>query len=143
MAYKINRSAACRIQETVEISKSDGSPGLSVTVDIDGVNLAMRVYNQYQAMALAYNEYKKSGTSDGLEAVGRSIICLFDGIFGESQTEEIVKFYDNSYFEMLEDFFPFITEVIIPAVEKASKERKEKLTRMNASYKPPVKKWGK
>lgn len=118
--YKIVRN---RITEELEIE--DNGTTLHLDVDISADEILKR-YNQAQyAIAKANEAVKNAATDDeigkAMEQLGVAVLTLFEVIFGENQTEQIVDFYQNRTLEMLGDIAPFISDVIAPKVLEAQK----------------------
>lgn len=125
--YQITRN---HIVEDLEIS--DNGKKLQLKVDISADTI-LTAYNKAQyklaEASIAANKAKKDNdTEKAEEAMGDAVLGLFEVVFGESQTQKILKFYDNRYLEMLGDIAPFISEVIAPKVQEAQ-------TRISERYK--------
>ena len=65
-----------------------------------------------------------SGENDAEAIVASQIAvkAVFVLVFGEVQTREFLKYYENRYAEAFLDVIPFITEEIMPEVNKAVNE---------------------
>lgn len=118
--YQITRN---HIVEDLEIS--DNGKKLQLKVDISADTI-LTAYNKAQyklaeASIMATKAKNDNDTAKAEEAMGNAILGLFEVVFGEPQTQKIVKFYDNRYLEMLGDIAPFISEVITPKVQEAQK----------------------
>jgi hypothetical protein len=118
--YQITRN---HIVEELEIS--DNGKKLQLKVDISADTI-LTAYNKAQyklaeASIMANKAKDDKDTAKAEEAMGNAILGLFEVVFGESQTQKIVKFYDNRYLEMLGDIAPFISDVITPKVQEAQK----------------------
>ena len=120
MAYTINRKA----HVVDEIHLEDNGKELTVKVDLQ-VERIMRDYNAAWAkIGQAQQKIKDlRTTTDGMAeaeaALGEAIMTLFALLFGEEQVQAIMDFYGSAYLEMLADFVPYISEKIVPAVQKA------------------------
>lgn len=118
--YQITRN---HIVEDLEIN--DNGKKLQLKVDISADTI-LTAYNKAQyklaeASMAANKAEKQKDTEMAEEAMGNAILGLFEVVFGEAQTQKILKFYDNRYLEMLGDIAPFISEVITPKVQEAQK----------------------
>ena len=119
MAYQINRKA--RVVD--ERHLGDNGKGLTVKVDLQ-VERILRDYNAAWAkIGQAQVKIREvSGTEhmdEAEAALGEAIMALFTLLFGEEQVRAIMNFYGGAYLEMLADFVPYISEKIVPAVQKA------------------------
>lgn len=126
MAYKIQRKN--RIKEELQLCHADGSVALSIDVDLNVDDMAGRLAKAQDTLAQAQNTARDNPTSEeALEAYGNAIGSLFTVLFGEDNTVKILEFYEGNYSEMLLDVFPFINDVIMPAIREASASRKDQL----------------
>ena len=126
MAYQITRKN--RIKEELQLCHADGSVALSINVDLNVDEMAGRLAKAQDTLAQAQNTARENPTSEeALEAYGNAIGSLFTVLFGEDNTVKILDFYEGNYSEMLLDIFPFINDVIMPAIRDASASRKDQL----------------
>lgn len=120
--YQITRKA--RIKEELQLCNADGSLALTVPVDLNVDEMGPKVRKAYEALGMAQNALQKDPNSEQtMEAYGKTIIALFESIFGENGAQAILSFYEGNYAEMLLDIFPFLNDVILPAVKDASASR--------------------
>ena len=126
MAYTITRKN--RLKEELQLCHADGTLALTATVDINIDEIGARVSKAYEMLGMAQNTLEQSPNSDAaMTAYGEAVIALFNVIFGEEDTQNILLFYEGNYTEMLLDIFPFINGEIIPKVREASEARKKQL----------------
>lgn len=64
-------------------------------------------------------------------AVGNATIKIIQLVFGGDIANEIIKFFENDYVEMVEQVFPYINYEVIPAMRNSSKERAKSLKKLN------------
>lgn len=64
--------------------------------------------------------------AEAIDFYGKTIIQLYQFIFGVENTEKILAFYDGNYEEMATEVTPYIFEVIVPKINEVMKEQKEK-----------------
>lgn len=129
--YQINRKA----HVVDEIQLEDNGKTLTVKVDLQ-VERILRDYNAaWTAIGRAQQRIRELNGADGLEdaeaALGSAIMALFGLLFGEGQTKAIMDFYDGAYLEMLADFVPYISEQIVPAIQKAQTDLAAKYKQWN------------
>lgn len=125
--YQIKRN---HIVEEIEFD--DNGKTLNVKVDIN-VDTILQAYTKAQyGIARASEAAKKAASDKDLsaseEAMGAAVLNLFEVVFGEDQTRQIIDFYDNRPMEMLTDIAPFITNVVAPKIEEGQ-------ARIEESYK--------
>lgn len=124
--YQVTRKS--KIEEQLQLCRADGTPALEVTVEINVDTLGNKINKAYEIVGRVQNDLKKDPHSEKLlEEYGNAVIALFEAIFGESNAEAILNFYEGNETEMLLDIFPFINDVILPKVREASEARKAQL----------------
>ena len=116
--YQIKRN---HIVEDLEIE--DNGKILTLNVDLN-VDTILHQYNQAQyKIAQASENAKKAANEKDLasaeEAMGNAVLGLFEVIFSEDQTKQIIDFYGDKPLEMLGDIAPFISEVVAPRIMEA------------------------
>ena len=123
--FELKRSP--KINEEVKI----GDEIITVALDIDEITIRFRkcmadLSNAEKAIAKAQAE--KSGDLDKvMTEYGNATIALLQVIFGDDDANKILAFYENRYLEMTSEVFPFIAQTIIPKIEAAATEKKNKL----------------
>lgn len=128
--YQIKRK---HIVEELEIE--DNGKTLKLAVDIN-VDTMLKAYNSAQyKIAQASNAVKAAANDKDMsaceEAMGNAVLSLFEVIFGEDQTKQIIEFYDNKALEMLGDIAPFISDVIAPRFKEAQDRIAESYRQVN------------
>ena len=83
---------------------------------------------KYRALGLKLLDMEKKGEKD-VEEIGRIIVDMMKLLLGDTNTEKIIAFYDGNYTQMLGDVFPYIQQIIVPAMEKMAKERKKQFSK--------------
>jgi hypothetical protein len=139
MAYQIQRKQ--QINETLELLAEDGKVAHKISVILDPDSIALGYNKRYKDVVAAEQKLKQiqqgenippEYAQEALETLGKAIISILQLIFGDESTGVILKFYSNRYFELVSDIFPFINEVIEPAINKSLNYQREKLA---AQYK--------
>ena len=124
--YQITRKN--KITETLQLCHADGTVAETIEVAINVDQMGSGIYKTDELVGIAQNTLKKDPRDPKLvEEYGNAIIALFRAIFGDENAERIVSFYEGNESEMLLDIFPFLNDVILPAVREASAHRKEQL----------------
>lgn len=124
--YQITRKN--KITETLQLCHADGSVAETIEVEINVDQMGGGINKAYQLVGIAQETLKKDPHDPKLvESFGAAIIALFRAIFGDENAEKIIAFYEGNESEMLLDIFPFLNEVILPAVREASAHRKAQL----------------
>lgn len=118
MAYKIVRN---HIVEQLEIEDNGTTHTLNVELNVDQI---LREYNKAQySIAAAQKAAVLAKNGEDMEKaeemMGEAVLSLFEVVFGEEQTKDILQIYNNRTIEMLSDIAPFITEVIQPRIVEA------------------------
>ena len=144
MPYQVGRSR--KIRESLELVDDNGNVVTTVYTDIDADKIAKEFNKRVNAIIraeIAAKSLPKSGeitamTTEQAEAAnaavqsyGEAVINLFQLIFGDEGTQTILDFYDNAYFEMSMQVFPFILDVVKPRIEDSVRKMKE---RSNQNY---------
>ena len=139
MAYQVGRSR--KIRESLELVDDNGSIVTTVYTDIDADKIAKEFNKRVNAIIraeIAAKSLPKSGeitamTTEQAEAAnaavhsyGEAVINLFQLIFGDEGTQTILDFYDNAYFEMSMQVFPFILDVVKPRIEDSVRKMQER-----------------
>ena len=115
-----------RIKETVQLCNADGSVAEEINVDLNVDTIAARMNKAYEMLGIVQNQLQQDNNPANVEAFGKAVIAVFEVVFGD-ECEKILKFYENSYGEMLLDLFPFINDEIMPKIREASEQRKNQL----------------
>ena len=128
--YQIKRK---HIVEDLEIEDNGKTLKLSVDINVDSM---IKAYNNAQyKIAQASNAAKAAAGDKDMsaceEALGDAVLSLFEVIFGQEQTRQIIEFYDNKSLEMLGDIAPFITDVIAPRFKEAQDRIAESYRQVN------------
>ena len=139
MAYQVGRSR--KIRESLELVDDNGNVVTTVYTDIDADKIAKEFNKRVNAIIraeIAAKSLPKSGeitamTTEQAEAAnaavqsyGEAVINLFQLIFGDEGTQTILDFYDNAYFEMSMQVFPFILDVVKPRIEDSVRKMQER-----------------
>ena len=124
--YTITRKN--RIKEQLQLCHADGTPALTVEVDLNVDEIAARVNKASEVLGSAQLDLQKDPKSpETVEAYGKAVIAVFNVIFGEKNTAALLEFYEGNYTELLLDVFPFINDEIMPKIREASAQRKQQL----------------
>lgn len=100
-------------------------------IDIDPVRVAQEYRAAYADVVRARDAIAgiDGADVDAIEqataAFGEALCRLMGLLFGDENMERIVKFYDGRFIEMFGEILPFLTRVIIPAMERAIREMRE------------------
>lgn len=116
MAYKIKKSG--RITEELELLGEDCSTVLTLHIDINVDRIASS-YRKAQITLMKAAKAAKNGSDEALELYGKAVTALVDLIFGEDNTAKLLEYFDGKYTDMSVKCFPFIRDVIEPAVKTA------------------------
>lgn len=127
MSYVIKKAA--HVQDEVKIQDGEKELTVSVNIYVDQVMGSFEKYRrQIGAAQKNIQDITKSDkvpedkVAEAYAALGEAVVAFFSLLFGEEQTQKILDFYDGRSASMLADFIPYITEKIVPEVQKAQKE---------------------
>ena len=124
-----------KLEDTIElVNESGGSETLRVSLDLDTVARDfLQKYNTFTATHRKLRELqkqKKTANFDQVAALyGSVVIDLLELVFGKENASKILAFYENSYFEMVQQIMPYITERVLPEIREALKQQKNRLKR--------------
>lgn len=124
-----------KLEDTIElVNESGGSETLRVSLDLDTV--ARGFLQKYNALEAAHRKLrelqknkKKADFEESAALYGSVVIDLLELVFGKENTSEILLFYENSYFEMVQQIMPYITGRVLPEIRAALKRQKNRLKR--------------
>ena len=122
--YELKRGA--RIKEEIKIGDD------VIVIDLDAEMIAVEYNKRYNDIIRAEQAVKKAQEAEGddkteiFNAYGVAVARLFGLIFGDDNAEKIINFYEHRFFEMTLEVFPFITDVVQPALSKALDEIRAK-----------------
>ncbi len=121
--YKVTRTD--KLKETFVVEA--GEERLELTVDID-IDTFIAKFNRTRAELVAATSKVKDGGQAAVDGYGEAVVALLRLVFGDAQTAELLTFYDGRYTALLMDVYPFLNDVVIPAVAAASSARRQQLT---------------
>lgn len=122
MAYQIKKSN--HIVEDLELLGDDGKVELTVHVDINTDRIAGGFRKVEIDLMNAQRNIKKGENSEALENYGKAVIEFFRLIFGEENTTVMLKHFEGQYTDMFIQLYPFINDVIKPAIESSAAAQK-------------------
>ena len=123
--YKVQRKQTIEDELVIENSKGEEALRLPVRLYVDDV---LGQYNRLRRMLgeAQYNAGKNPTDDKALAALGMTVMALFSLIFGEKGAQELEKYYENRWTEMLQDVAPFVSECINPQIDAAMRQRAER-----------------
>ena len=74
---------------------------------------------------------KEKQTDEMLETYGKAIVEFIRLIFGDENTQKLIKYFDNRYIDMLLQTMPFIYDVVVPSIEKSVRQKKQLIANNN------------
>lgn len=133
MAYQAKRSQ--KVIEDFELVNENGQIETTIHVYIDADSMVEKIRKKYVTLVSAHGEMlkiqekitDKEVLHNIYEKVGRAEIDLIEAVFGEEDTKKILEFYGERYVEMAKEVMPFISEIILPKIEKIAKQNKKEL----------------
>ena len=129
MAYQARREK--KIAETLELVNNDGTVSKKIEVNLNADSIARSFRDKQNELIRAEMDIKhckdKGEYDKILETFGSAMLSIFELIFGAENTAAILEFYENNYVEMATQIMPFISDVIVPAVDEAFAKKREQL----------------
>lgn len=139
MAYQVGRSS--KIHESLELVDDDGKVVATIETNVDADKIAREFNRRINAVIraeIAAKALQKDGdtiamtaeqaeaANAAIQAYGDAVINLFQLIFGDAGAQRILDFYENAYFEMSLQVFPFIIDVVKPRIEASLQQMQQR-----------------
>lgn len=109
----------------------NGEVELTVKLDIDVERIAGDFRKAQIAVINAEKAAKEKQTDEMLETYGKAIIEFIRLIFGDENTQKLIKYFDNRYIDLLFQTMPFIYDVVVPSIEKSVRQKKQLIANNN------------
>lgn len=118
------------INKVLELLDEKGKVEKTLTVDIVVDAFRNRYPRVMEDVKKAQEMIAERGENDTDAIIASQIAvkALFILVFGEIQTKEFLEYYENRYSEAFMDVIPFITDEIIPEVNKAVNEENNRIS---------------
>ncbi len=124
MAYRIQRRKQTA-NDTLELVSADGKI-------CDTIEWSINLEELLAELPQIQERIKDAQKRDDAEGIGRATVDLLTVIFGYENTKRILKFYEDKYFELLEDLTPYIVGVVYPKINEYSHEKTERMKQLRA-----------
>ena len=115
------------IVDTLALERRDG------TVEKININLRLTpdIASKFRREQLRLIELQKQDTNnpETIKKIGEVIVNIMDLIFGEDGRNKIITFFNGDYTAMMLDIFPYIQNVVIPALQNQAAEMRKKFKR--------------
>ena len=115
---------------------------LTVELNIDVERIAGDFRKAQIAVINAEKAAKEKQTDEMLETYGKAIVEFIRLIFGDENTQKLIKYFDNRYIDMLFQTMPFIYDVVVPSIEKSVRQKKQLIANNNTFSKKQRRKLG-
>lgn len=118
------------INKKLDLLDEKGKIEKTLTVDI-AVDVFRNRYPKVMADVRKAQEMldeRGEGDADVIVASQMAVKALFVLVFGEIQTKEFLQYYENRYTEAFMDVIPFITDEIMPEVNKAVEQENNRIS---------------
>ncbi len=127
MGYQIKKKK--HIVKTLDLLGADGKVEKTLTVDIVVDDFRNRYPAVMAEVKKAQAMLDASGEDDVEAIVGAqvAVTAVFDLIFGRPQTRDFLGYYENRYSEAFLAVIPFVTDEIIPEVQKAVEQENKRI----------------
>jgi hypothetical protein len=120
-----------KVTEKLELCDETGEVKLVIDVVIDVDKMMSEINKAQNQVIRAQMDVGKAKNQINTENYGIAILELIRVIFGEANAQQILGHYEGNYTEMLEDIMPFITEDIMPKIQKAAAERLARMKKLH------------
>jgi hypothetical protein len=120
-----------KVVEKLELCDENGEVKIVIDVVIDVDRMMSEINKAQNQVIRAQMDVNKAKNQINIENYGVAILELIRVIFGEANAEKILSHYDGSYSEMLEDIMPFISEDVMPKIQKVAAERLARMKKMH------------
>lgn len=128
MAYQLRKKK--HVVKKLDLMDDKGKVEKTLNVDIVVDDFRNR-YPQVMSKVREAQQMLDEKGDDDMQAIAASQIALkavFVLVFGELQTRSFLEYYENRYSEAFLDVIPFITDEIIPEVQKAVEEENARIS---------------
>lgn len=130
MAYQVKRKQL--YEKELQLLDEEGAVCHTLKVSLSPDSIIEKLSNKKTALIHAIQNVKNISEGSGEEASGDSLTVLkngvtdlFEAVFGKEDTQVLADFYQGQYIEMCQEVLPFITSVVIPEIEKITKNNKK------------------
>lgn len=122
MAYKVKKNNA--IIEDLELLDDDTGSSLIIHVELKPMSIATE-FRKANLELINAQKALDTNAEDKIEKFAGAVSTMFNVIFGESNAEKIISYFDNDCMEAAVQIMPFIAEKISPAIAMYAQSRKE------------------
>ena len=140
MAYQIKRTR--KIAEDLELCNENGEVEVTLHINLDCDAIAPLFRKKQLALIDAQKNLKniqKMGVQADLniayEIYGRAVVDMFETTLGVENTKRVVDFFNGNYIEMCTQVVPFISEIIIPSIQKSISDKHKQMKNLHKSKK--------
>lgn len=120
---------AALFQDTLCLESHNGT---SETIEVH-FHVTPELVKQFRALQvkIAQASQNKAPTAqeDAMQATMDASIELVRLLFGEDNTNKLLEYYSGDLTAMASELFPYIRDVVTPAIHKAAKQRMKHYTR--------------
>lgn len=136
MAYLIKRTS--HFTDELKFTTDSGEVVACIPVDLDIDRIAQDLYKRYfdlihvqqETAKLQVHEQTPEALAAQMEKLNGTVAALYHLLFGEENTSRMLAFFDGNYTELLAQTYPYLVDVVIPAIrERADARKKELLTK--------------
>lgn len=122
MTYKVKKNNA--IIEDLELLDDDTGSSLIIHVELKPMSIATE-FRKANLELINAQKALDANAEDKIEKFAVAVSTMFNVIFGESNAEQIISYFDHDYMEAAVQIMPFIAEKISPAIAMYAQSRKE------------------
>ena len=119
MAYELKRS-----KKIIEEIKLDNGTIIKAELNIHNIIMEYtKAYNNMIRLEKKLQDLTPENTDQLYEEIGQTVIKLMQIIFGNQNTDILLKYYENNYFELAENMQNFIINKIQPHFNDYNKQK--------------------
>ena len=119
--YKIKRQSDFRGVLRIEDGKNYKDLEIVLHITPDMLDKARKL--ELTLIGLQKKHSQKEVTKDDLTKLGELVIGTFRLLLGDANTQELIGIYNEDYFGMFRDVYPYIRDVIQPKLTQFCKNR--------------------
>lgn len=133
MAYQAKRKKI--FEEDLELTEEDGTVVHTLHVSLDpyarAKDLSVKYLDLQKAQQGILHLDAKQNPEEVVEMAGKAAQDILEAVFGETDAQTIIQFYNGRYAEMVREVFPFITEVVSKVRKMAQEDRAATVSKYN------------
>lgn len=124
MAYQVKKQK--RVVEDLELLNDKDEVEYTLHVDIAPDVFRNRYIEAMRVIQKVNSLPEDTPAEEKEEAAKDAMMGLFNLVFGEEQTKDLMTYYEGKVFEAVTQITPFIQEVVLPRVTAAIADQRKR-----------------